>query len=751
VIRLKIDVKSLINYRNFKIAFTAIAIFFIVFGIAMAAFGTWSDVKYTRLEITEDQIARYGHFDALDFDRGRLSVLVIEPAVPVYYSSSDQTRPAILFFHGMFARKEFHLHYAHELARAGFVVIMADHFGQGDSMGAWRLGPELEAIGECVFDWLVDPTGVWFAPGMSPAEYFKINTSQIGATGHSYGGTTTTYLGINRPYNGTPGSGVRTCVSIWTWSNFSDVLEDMLGTAPPQLFLTASWRMLSISGFYLAIGTPYGSYSADAYDLNIAYRDLFTKVNGTDVVAQPPNWLLITGYNDEFTSPTSQIQIMAHACANDTTTASTYQATITAALQTSETWQRSDGDWNNGTMRKIFLPKNYPAPQHIFEGAFVAPLEEMLNWFGSGLSWDVTTNYYQKYSEASRKTLIPGMVDAIPSLAIVMIAGWIIALIGCMMLLVPLVSLVSQYLPKKKSREEYQAFHLEIPEKINSNSDKTTLLLLGVYAGGFILTCLPSFILPWMLNVTPQMIGVPYILFDVTIIGLLSQLMFFAPLVFVLIILEKYKFKTIDTVGDIGISLTSESLLRSASVGALALAIIGLVNLVSLFTLFPTFWIRESPSLGYFGYFNVTFFVCIDVIFEEIFFRGLMQTKIESRVNQKISPESKFLKKWHLTFIARKKKWISYLICTAVSSLLVFSGTLAGLAMLFGGQPIGTGNPGLDLLPSLILATPLFVVIPSIINTYIYQRTRNISAGIIFTTILFGIFYSSTLFGSCTF
>ena len=153
-------------------------------------------------------------------------------------------RPAIIFFHGLFARKEFHYHYAIELAKAGFVVICPDHGGMGESVGYLKLGWDIIPFVMTVIDYL---------PVLNQTYKLKINGSWIGATGHSYGGVSTTFAGIYRPYNATKGYGISACVSIWTWSNLTQTVEYMVGP-----FGSAAWDLLRLTNIEKVFNEPYG-------------------------------------------------------------------------------------------------------------------------------------------------------------------------------------------------------------------------------------------------------------------------------------------------------------------------------------------------------------------------------------------------------------------------------------------------------------------------------------------------------------
>lgn len=710
-----------LKYKHLKLIFLVLSVLIMVLGVWISARATRSDVVYTPFEINESEVARYGHFASFNMSRTAIRGLILTPKEPVY--GSNGLRPAIFFFHGMFARKEAHIHYAMELARAGFVVIMPDHSGQGDSLGTYNLGLDIQALGLTMVDWLLDE-------GNSTYD-LRINPAWIGATGHSYGGATTTMLGANAPDK------ISAAVSIWTWSNLTETVGDIFGIAPDKIFESGTWRLISFSNFLLAISEPYGSETKEQLRANLEYRNIYPKLNGTPGNPRPRNWLLITSYDDELTKPERQAEAMAYACANssDATPLSEqvamYEKYILENVTKNDnnTWTYPGGSFENGTMRRIFLLMNYSTSDgtggHMMEGFYQPPLNMMIRWFGDAWGWDVDKYYFDAGKAAN--VSIPTLKHPIAELSVERFVGYIIFGLGFAILIFPLNSYATKL---NKSEEEYQKLQTAVPEKISAMQTKSVLLMVAVYILAYIAGVFPTPSIALWMGITPQLLGVPYVVTDVTVILQISRLFTMLPILAVILLFEKKKFNI--SYGDIG--LGRGGLGPAVAVGiVLPLFLLLVINIAGFITVFPMVYPAESPSLGYLSAALVMFYFLIIAVFNEVYFRGLMQTKLDSLVMRAKRINNMIV-----------KKWASFIVCASASVLTIWVASVLSFSPLVSWFEVTRSG---NLAGNLFVLGLNMAIAPSIINTYVYQRTRNITGCILLTTVFFGIWFSSHFFG----
>ncbi|MHA1268306.1 MAG: alpha/beta hydrolase family protein [Candidatus Helarchaeota archaeon] len=675
-----------------------------------------SKVTFTPFQISATETAAYGNYAAYNQTGVVIRGTILQPIVPKY--SSGGLRPAVFFFHGLFARKEFHYHYAIELARAGFVVICPDHGGMGDSIGTFKLGWDIIPFVMTLIDYL---------PVLNATYNLKINGSWVGSTGHSYGGISTLFSGIYRPYNKTTGKGISACASIWTWSNFTETIEYMLSD-----FGDPAWDLLDLVNIQYILNEPYGF---DNLLANIEARNAIDKVNGTTGNYLPPNWLLVTSWDDGLVLPEWQMEIMAAACYNNknpsinTTTYYNYiKGNITYA--NNFTWRIPGGSFENGSMRQIFLPRDmYAFPQgHLTEGFLIPPLLMILNWFGDAFNWNVSSAITQIQAEAiDLQSSIPFWPDPIQGIIPQMYLGPILIIFGCVIIVLPLISYLAR---GKKSDDEYQKFQFQFP-KGTPLSNKETLAFVAIIAGIYIVASLPSLIISQVLNIKSI---IPYLVAD----GLVSSWLIRS--ILALIALVPLLWIWFNRYGqnftDIGIKFDKKTLLQAIIVGVgVPLIFFGIWDLLNLFTTFPLLIPIASPTMGYFGLILLMAFIFISAVVDEIYLRGLIQTKIDAKIQEN---------DW-ITHNKRVKKWIAYFLSVLLSLLVNIAAISFALAITVDPAAFQGNIAGTNFAAPLLLLGIAVSLIPSIINPYIYQRTKSIWACALFTMVFLGIFYTSRL------
>jgi hypothetical protein len=680
-----------------------------------------SEVIFTPFEINSTSVESYGNYVKYNQSGVIIRGEIIRPQNARY--SSCGLRPAVFFFHGLFARKEFHYHYAIELARAGFVVICPDHGGMGESVGTFQLGWDIIPFVMTLFDHL---------PVLNSTYNLRINATKVGATGHSYGGISTTFAGIYRSYNQSTGIGVSACASIWTWSNITETVEYMVGE-----YGSASWDLLELINIEDAFNNPYGYENLIA---NLEARNVIDKVNGTSGNYLPPNWLLITSWDDGLVLPEWQMEIMAHACYdenNPSITPEIYENYISGNMTYANnfTWNNT-GSFEDMSMRKIFLPRDtYGFPMgHLTEGFLVPPLVMILDWFGNAFDWNVTETIKRVETEVfDLEYYIPFWPAPIQMLVFEMYLGPILIINGLILIILPLIS----YFARGKRRDdEYQTAQFRFP-KATSLPWKETIAFGGIFAGIYFFTSIPS-------TGISQILGLknifPYIIADAlisswTIRALIAGVILVPILIF---IFNRYD----QTFKDIGLDLEKKKIIRALFVGiSVPLIFIGLWDLLNAFTTFPMLIPIASPNMGYFGFILVLIFLFLSSLVEEIYLRGLIQTKFEAKIQE----SNRFSNR-------RLKKWIAYILMVFFSLFINSSATI--ISILFTTGPLAfSGNiSGTNFAMPFMMIGVIYSLIPSIINPYIYQRTRSVWACVLFSTILLSFLFTCRLgLGATTF
>ncbi|MHA1339181.1 MAG: alpha/beta hydrolase family protein [Promethearchaeota archaeon] len=255
--------------------------------------------------------------------------------------------PTIIWSHGMIANNEIQLHYALEFAAAGFKVIAMGLEGHGSNGGLWDLG---------ITDWQVFYAAVEYAASLP-----DVNTSAIGVSGHSNGGFGAARAGIfDKSPLGTGGL-ISSVASIWCLSDFQETLEELVGDNPvndPDY----SWVLPQF------MGSPNNVITKE----DVLQRSVSDYINTTNI----PNWLLISGTKDQFSSD----KVMYHVMSNATGKSMEYLRNQVENDQ-KNTWDNLNEDqisFDNGTARRLVIE---PGLDHIIEAFSVRMPQEIIDWF----------------------------------------------------------------------------------------------------------------------------------------------------------------------------------------------------------------------------------------------------------------------------------------------------------------------------------------------------------------------------------
>jgi pimeloyl-ACP methyl ester carboxylesterase len=279
--------------------------------------------------------------------------------------------PTIIWCHGMVANAEMQLHYAQEMAHAGFKVIAIHLDGHGDSGGLWSIG--LTNI-QTVY------AAVEYAAGLPDVD----NTS-ICVTGHSNGGYAVARAAL---FDKTPlGTGglIRAVGSMWTVSDFNRTLQELVGWGNPIGDPSYSWLI----PMFVGQSAPYFTNE------DTLRRSISDYVNGTNI----PNWFIITGSKDQMGSDGIHYDAMA-AAVEYTVTADEIRATVESQWNDDYygEWSNLDSPtitFSNGTARKIAVLKNV---DHLVEAMDPTMVQKTVEWFRLALG--LSSEEYQTRMEA---------------------------------------------------------------------------------------------------------------------------------------------------------------------------------------------------------------------------------------------------------------------------------------------------------------------------------------------------------------
>ena len=547
--------------------FLIINIALIVIGTLYCAIITNSDVNIQRITIPENFVRNANYFSS-DTPNGSISCLLITPKND---PAPNSLRPGILWLHGWTANKYIHLHYAKELARAGMVVLMTDHPGQGDSGGIHDFGLSEIAGARTALDWLFEVANTTYN--------LRINKSWIGMTGHSLGGITTANTA-------SIDTRVKAAVSIYTWSNMTETVTDTLGDSP----YGGIWlpKILQLTNFYRMVPTID---EANA-------RSPITRVNLTP--PRPNNWLLITGENDELTDIRTQCEIMAAACGqkDNKSYIDWIEYSVNGSGNPDRVWEFPEGTMENGTARKLYIPAGL---EHGTEGLADGPLYMQMRWFGDAFNWDVETYYFNagKTNQSLNRWI-----------------GFIICFLGLMGLILPVISYLSLW------KYDTRAPKSELIPNMPKNKKE---LMLIIYPIIYVIAAAPALLWVQAFNIEAF---IPYLFTDMIILIMAMKLVTLAPAVIGTTYYESKKYNL--SLANVGLS--RKNALRSIFVGTIAaLIFIVTLNVCDYFMVYPLLYPAISPTINIWGFILVLFILLGANFIDELIFRGLAVSKMQTQ------------------------------------------------------------------------------------------------------------------------
>ncbi len=720
------------KYRYVKLIVFVVGLLCAIGGTIASAAIIRTDADIVDFTIDSATVKKYGYFDAISDTK--LTGTILKPKDDL---DPSVKRPCVFTFHGMFMNRFLQMQTAEYFVKAGMYVVMLDDPGQGESKGCYRLGYELEAIGQTVVDYFIDE-------GFEKYE-MNVDLDSLGCNGHSYGGITSTFAGINK-YDK-----LKAIASIWTWSELKQtVIDIMLGLDPndpdfEDLIKSPIYRTITaLTSFGEALYYDRnGDYSTDPEDIEktLDDRNSIDRVNFTET--KPPNWLLVTAYGDELTTPEQQIELMTMASWNASGGISfdDWKSEIEDAIDKDDEWSNLDDDVNESyvgnfgekTARSLYLPKDTKPFGHMMEGFSVSAYVRILEWFGEAFDWDVK-EIVEELEATGIDTKSTNSVDGpLPLEAILKAGSWGIAVLGALLILPATLSYLVRRIKFRNSEEEYQNFINAVDDNACTLSRVMNWKLIGAILAVYVLIESFSILIPLGLGITPKLIGIPYIIADAIALVLIGRFLIIIP--FMVVIMGLLFKKNPDfSIESCGVPLKKSVQIKDITMAILlVLTFFVAFNLIGVISVAPRLIPRESPSMGYLGYVLLATYLLIFAVFDEIIFRGVVQTKIHAWVYGKLKIKLFFL-----------KKWIEFVLACGIQLGAFLIGLIMGVTVITGGVPS-------VLVLGFMLGGFSALFISAFMSTYIYQRTRNIVPCVIASALVITILLGGSLIGAVMF
>ena len=716
-----------IQYKQIRALIFILGLVGMIGGSFVSALLIRTEAEAMDFVIDADTVRKYGYFE--DICETELTGTILKPIDDL---DPDEKRPCVFVFHGMFLNRYMQMQTAMYFAKAGMYVVLFDDPGQGESSGCYRLGYELEAIGQTAIDYFI-------AEGFEKYD-MNVDMDALGVNGHSYGGITSTYAGINKPDK------IKAVAAIWTWSELPQTIADItmgLGADFDDFLDSQIFTFLTqLTGFGDALYYDReGGYSTDPDDIKktIEDRNTLQRVSYTDI--KPPNYLLIAAYNEEIITADQLMELMTAASLNASGTLSEEDLydEIEGQIDDKEVWSNLDhenpdyqGNFGDKTARKLYLPKDTEPFGHMMEGLMVSSYVAILEWFGDAFDWNVEDTVKELEEKGISTENIEALDGELPHQAIFKFGAWVFALLALIIAFPAIISYLIRLIKFKNSEEEYQEF---IQSYVEPESDKFQSLevkLLGMLIAVYFVAELFSVAIPLAFGITPKLIGIPFIITDALILIMLGRFLIVAPVVVTLSYI--YFKKSNIRLSNMGIPSKKEIIYKDVLIGiSISLIFLIVFNLISVFTISPRLMPRRSPTIGYLGYFLLAVYLFIFFFFDELIFRGSIQTKIHHFIYSKLQRRPNWL-----------KKWVEFFLAAIFQGTILLVGVNVGLIIALGGIP--------PILVSAFLFAGIAVsFIPAILSTYIYQRTKSIIPCIISSALIMTFILGGSFIGALTF
>lgn len=677
----------------------AVCALLIIIGPLLGATGTFNDIRVDRISFKTNP--RYTYEVNTFFSNQTYGNLVQDYSIsgylftpPLYYNllSPNGKLPAIIFMHGMIASSEIQYNIPKALARAGFKVLEISQTGHGDTGGLWDMGIDMLA-------------GVYSAVDYLKYMCWDVDSSKIGVAGHSMGGIMTTRAGIFdswiNPITGDPigtNGSIRACGAIYCWSDMLDTVlysaSTLSSTISPFLTLLPDDIKNTLVITEPSINWLFTTWKWMGHNqpITLPYqmkaRSVQNYINSTNI----KNYELITGWDDELTNPLFQAYIMQN---------STMDASGNPQVSAMEILQQVAGNliWNygnitNGTARRLVM---IPGTDHIKEAYGDEVAYSLIDWFNRAMD----TGWRGHFGEISY--LDPAFFSDFA----LRIVGWIWLLIGSLGLIPVLASYLSSWLKNKENQQPKAALSFNKGQLI-----RRILMYSCIFIGfGVLGNFLYRYVFPistftrfWMVD----------LISNFSLFSALLQL----PAILAIILYE-WKRNGM-SLGDFGLS--PRSAVRGLAIGILAfLPTILIYNPLAYFTNLPMMLPRPFEIGVYVDFFVLMGIILLQSMVNELTFRGLIQTKLDKGERK--------LARWKTIFVG-----------------VLITGLVIGINFGLGVYTAFSSILNIPMVLLLIAVIGLAFGLISVLNGFLYQRTKSITTGILITAFLLSFLEAGKLF-----
>ncbi|MHA1377436.1 MAG: alpha/beta hydrolase family protein [Candidatus Helarchaeota archaeon] len=599
------------------------------------------------------------------------------------YSFLPTGRPAVVLVHGYTADKLFFKGLAQEFSRRGFVCLAITSRGHGDSGGLAGLTWENETL-----------TAVDYLEMLADSN-FGIDKNRIGLVGHSMGAFSVTLAAsMDNRINATVAIG-GPMVNITRGFGFASVLSLFNitgGIANLFNLITIQYLMPGLTGM---LQYPY------PMSLSLQDAVIQDKVNGTN----PKNYLNIIGTIDEVFSVYSAQEVLWYMGLKDPPyNVSHYVQVLRNTIY---------GDFNNGTARKLVT---LPETDHITEHSSPACAYEAINWMQKSMKLE-----HPIYGSMDYLIWQYIFRDSIPE-TLRSYAPFLVG-IGALIAFIPISIYLGNWLKSKYTKAK-------VAREIEN---KKMWLMFLIYGVSFCLISLITVPVIQALNIIPW---TDYLGFNIIHMLLFVQAVLFLPILIVLIIFQKWKYN--ESLEDFG--LHPKAFPKSALYGFLLFLFIFLMgNLASSLSLYDI--LPSRPD----SFFEILLYMSVVFIVSEVLFRGLIQTKLSRYDNVELKYVSKILPSWKefllSSLIAGLIQGIGVGIIGTmfIDSLSLVPGLLTTdfLSILMtGNMPFNVSIPNIPLPLMIVGGSVLFFFLLSLAMSWLYRKSRNVYALIIFGAFL---------------
>ncbi|GAB4315197.1 MAG: hypothetical protein Kow0069_16930 [Promethearchaeota archaeon] len=305
-----------------------------------------------------------------DYDVAGFVLVPLRPAPPGGY-------PAVVWMHGFGVSAELQLNFPRQFAKSGFLTLAISQPGHGWSGGLWDMGVQTLLGVYSAVDWLVN---------RSPWADL-VDPTRVGVAGHSMGGIATTRAAIfddwTDPTSGLPvgtGGAIRASAAVYCWDDLETMAE---GLVEGFLGVEDAWNHPTITDV-LDHWRWLANYDASVVPEEVRVRSVTNFLSAQVPGGTPRNYLLVTGIDDELTTPAAQARLVANATLglSDGAPANWVEVLDAVATRDNHTWDWPPGSFDRGTARRLVL---VPGVEHLEEAFSHRVVRNVTSWFAAAM------------------------------------------------------------------------------------------------------------------------------------------------------------------------------------------------------------------------------------------------------------------------------------------------------------------------------------------------------------------------------